>query len=286
MTRFLDELRWRGLLHQATDGAAAALDAGPVTGYVGFDPTGSSLHVGHLVQVMGLVHLQRAGHRPVALVGGGTGMIGDPSGRSAERNLLSLDQVAQNAASIQRQLEHFLDFSGPAGARMRNNADWLLAVTLVEFLRDVGKHFSVNVMLAKDSVRSRMEVGISYTEFSYMLLQAYDFLQLNQRDGVTLQMGGSDQWGNITAGTELARPRADLTVRVLPVLDQRRRSQRRRVPADVYADASRGHRGVRPRRRRTTRKARGPGGPRPGRHRARARPGRRPCCPRSLACGL
>jgi tyrosyl-tRNA synthetase len=205
MTRFLDELRWRGLLHQATDGAAAALDAGPVTGYVGFDPTGSSLHVGHLVQVMGLVHLQRAGHRPVALVGGGTGMIGDPSGRSVERNLLSLDQVAQNAASIQRQLEHFLDFSGPAGARMRNNADWLLAVTLVEFLRDVGKHFSVNVMLAKDSVRSRMEVGISYTEFSYMLLQAYDFLQLNQRDGVTLQMGGSDQWGNITAGTELVR---------------------------------------------------------------------------------
>jgi tyrosyl-tRNA synthetase len=205
MTRFLDELSWRGLLHQSTDGAAAALDAGSVSGYVGFDPTGSSLHVGHLVQVMGLVHLQRAGHRPVALVGGGTGMIGDPSGRSAERNLLTLEQVADNAAAIQGQLEHFLDFTGPCAARMRNNADWLLSVSLVEFLRDVGKHFSVNYMLAKDSVRSRMEVGISYTEFSYMLLQAYDFLQLNQRDGVSLQMGGSDQWGNITAGTELVR---------------------------------------------------------------------------------
>lgn len=205
MTPFLDELSWRGLLHQATEGADAALSAGPVSGYVGFDPTGSSLHVGHLVQVMGLVHLQRAGHRPVALVGGGTGMIGDPSGRSAERNLLSLEQVAENAASIRKQLEQFLDFSGPAAARMRNNAEWLMSVTLVEFLRDVGKHFSVNYMLAKDSVRSRMDVGISYTEFSYMLLQAYDFLQLNQRDGVSLQMGGSDQWGNITAGTELVR---------------------------------------------------------------------------------
>lgn len=202
---FLDELSWRGLLHQATDGAAEALARGPVSGYVGFDPTGSSLHVGHLVQVMGLVHLQRAGHRPVALVGGGTGMIGDPSGKSAERNLLTLEQVAENAASIHRQLEQFLDFSGPAAARMRNNADWLMSVSLVEFLRDVGKHFSVNYMLAKDSVRSRMEVGISYTEFSYMLLQAFDFLQLHLRDGVSLQMGGSDQWGNITAGTELVR---------------------------------------------------------------------------------
>ena len=205
MTHFLDELGWRGLLHQSTEGAAAALAAGPVTGYVGFDPTGSSLHVGHLVQVMGLVHLQRAGHRPVMLVGGGTGMIGDPSGKSAERNLLTLDQVGENAAAIQRQLEPFLDFSGAAGALMRNNADWLMKLSLVEFLRDVGKHFSINMMLAKDSVRSRMDVGISYTEFSYMLLQAYDFLQLHLRDGVTLQMGGSDQWGNITAGTELVR---------------------------------------------------------------------------------
>jgi tyrosyl-tRNA synthetase len=202
---FLHELAWRGMLHQTTDGAQDALARGPVSGYIGFDPTGSSLHVGHLVQVMGLVHLQRAGHRPVALVGGGTGMIGDPSGRSAERNLLSLEQVAENAQQIRRQLEHFLDFSGPRAAVMRNNADWLTPLSLVAFLRDVGKHFTVNHMLAKESVKSRLDGGISYTEFSYMLLQAYDFLQLYQRDGITFQMGGSDQWGNITAGTELIR---------------------------------------------------------------------------------
>jgi tyrosyl-tRNA synthetase len=206
MTRpFLDELAWRGMLHQATDGAAQALAANSLRGYVGFDPTGSSLHAGHLLQVMGLVHLQRCGHTPVALVGGGTGMIGDPSGRSAERNLLSLDEVAANAAMIQRQLERFLDFTGPRAAVMRNNADWLMPLTAVEFLRDVGKHFSVNYMLAKESVKARLESGISYTEFSYMLLQAYDFLQLRLRDGVTLQLGGSDQWGNITAGCELVR---------------------------------------------------------------------------------
>ena len=202
---FLQELSWRGLLHQATDGAADALARESISGYVGFDPTGSSLHVGHLLQVMGLVHLQRCGHRPIALVGGGTGMIGDPSGKSAERNLISLEQVAANAESLQRQLERFLDFSGPRAARMRNNADWLLPMSLVAFLRDVGKHFSVNVMLAKDAVKSRLETGISYTEFSYMLLQAYDYAQLYEREGVTLQMGGSDQWGNITAGTELIR---------------------------------------------------------------------------------
>ncbi|MGQ0650433.1 MAG: tyrosine--tRNA ligase [Gemmatimonadaceae bacterium] len=202
---FIAELTWRGLLHQSTDGAADALAKSSVTGYVGFDPTGSSLHVGHLVQVMGLVHLQRCGHSPLALVGGGTGMIGDPSGRSAERNLLSLEQVAENAESIRKQLERFLDFTGPRAARMRNNAEWLVPLSLVEFLRDVGKHFSINYMLAKDSVKSRLDSGISFTEFSYMLLQAYDFVQLHQRDGVTLQMGGSDQWGNITAGTELIR---------------------------------------------------------------------------------
>jgi tyrosyl-tRNA synthetase len=205
MPSFLDELAWRGLLSQTTEGAADALNRGSVSGYVGFDPTGSSLHVGHLVQVMGLVHLQRCGHSPVALVGGGTGMIGDPSGRSAERNLISLEQVAENAESIRKQLERFLDFSGAYAARMRNNADWLMPLTVVGFLRDVGKHFSVNVMLARESVKSRLETGISYTEFSYMLLQAYDFQQLYQRDGVTFQMGGSDQWGNITAGTELIR---------------------------------------------------------------------------------
>jgi tyrosyl-tRNA synthetase len=154
---------------------------------------------------MGLVHLQRCGHTPIALVGGGTGMIGDPSGRSAERNLLSLDEVAANAEAVRAQLERFLEFSGPYAARMVNNAEWLMPLSLVAFLRDVGKHFSINYMLAKDSVKSRLESGISYTEFSYMLLQAYDFAQLYQREGVKLQMGGSDQWGNITAGTELIR---------------------------------------------------------------------------------
>jgi tyrosyl-tRNA synthetase len=204
-TSLLDELAWRGLLHQSTEGAAAALAAGTVTGYCGFDPTGPSLHLGHLVPVMALVHLQRAGHVPVALVGGGTGMIGDPSGRSAERQLQSLEVIAENVKSIRSQLERFLDFSGPRGARLVDNADWLLPLRMVDFLRDVGKHFTVNVMLAKESVRSRLDQGISFTEFSYMLLQAYDFLELNRRHGVTLQVGGSDQWGNITAGTELIR---------------------------------------------------------------------------------
>ncbi|MFL5578481.1 MAG: tyrosine--tRNA ligase [Gemmatimonadaceae bacterium] len=202
---FIDELAWRGMYYQSTEGAAEALAAGPVTGYCGFDPTAPSLHVGNLVPVMGLVHLQRAGHRPVALVGGGTGMIGDPSGKSVERQLNSRETVDENARRIGAQLARFLDFSGPRGALMRDNADWLLSLGAVEFMRDVGKHFSVNVMLAKESVRSRMETGISYTEFSYMLLQAYDFLALHRRDGVTLQIGGSDQWGNITAGTELVR---------------------------------------------------------------------------------
>lgn len=202
---FLEELSWRGLLYQSTEGAEAALAAESTSGYCGFDPTASSLHIGNLVPVMGLVHLQRSGHRPVALVGGGTGMIGDPSGRSDERILLSVEQVAINATAIRGQLERFLDFEGPLGARMRDNAEWLMPLGMVDFLRDVGKHFSVNVMLAKDSVKSRLEGGISFTEFAYMLLQAYDFLELKRRDGVTLQLGGSDQWGNITAGTELIR---------------------------------------------------------------------------------
>ena len=202
---FLEELSWRGLLYQSTEGAEAALAAESTSGYCGFDPTASSLHIGNLVPVMGLVHLQRSGHRPVALVGGGTGMIGDPSGRSDERNLLSVEQVAINATAIRGQLERFLDFEGPLGARMRDNAEWLMPLGMVDFLRDVGKHFSVNVMLAKESVKSRLEGGISFTEFAYMLLQAYDFLELRRRDGVTLQLGGSDQWGNITAGTELIR---------------------------------------------------------------------------------
>ena len=202
-TNLLDELEWRGLLYQHTEGAAEALAAGPLAAYCGFDPTADSLHVGNLVPVMGLVHLQRAGHRPVALVGGGTGMIGDPSGKATERQLTTRETVAENARRIGVQLGRFLDFSGPRGALMRDNAEWLLSLGAVEFMRDVGKHFTVNFMLAKESVRSRMETGISYTEFSYMLLQAYDFVELCRRDGVTLQLGGSDQWGNITAGTEL-----------------------------------------------------------------------------------
>ena len=204
-TEVLEELRWRGLVYQHTDGVPAALAAGPVSAYIGFDPTGSSLHVGSLVPIMVLVHLQRFGHRPIALVGGGTGMIGDPSGKSAERQLLTAEQVAENAAGIRSQLERFLDFDGPSAARMRDNAAWLNSLSLVDFLRDVGKHFTVNYMLQKDSVRSRMDAGISYTEFSYMLLQAYDFLEPRRRDDVTLQLGGSDQWGNITAGIELIR---------------------------------------------------------------------------------
>jgi tyrosyl-tRNA synthetase len=182
-----------------------ALTAGPVSAYIGFDPTGSSLHVGSLVPIMVLVHLQRHGHRPVALVGGGTGMIGDPSGKASERQLLTAEQVAENARGIHDQLERFLTFEGPSAARMRDNAAWLTPLHLVDFLRDVGKHFTVNYMLQKESVRSRMDAGISFTEFTYMLLQAYDFLELRRRDGVTLQLGGSDQWGNITAGIELIR---------------------------------------------------------------------------------
>ena len=205
MTGVLDELEWRGLVYQKTDGVTELLGTPGASAYIGFDPTGSSLHVGSLLVIMILVHLQRHGHRPVALVGGGTGMIGDPSGKTVERQLLTPEQVAANTASIRAQLERFLDFTGPSAARMRDNAEWLTPLTMVEFLRDTGKHFTVNYMLQKDSVKSRMDAGISFTEFSYMLLQAYDFVQLRRRDGVTLQLGGSDQWGNITAGIELIR---------------------------------------------------------------------------------
>jgi tyrosyl-tRNA synthetase len=201
----LDELSWRGMVYQHTDGLADALATSEVTGYVGFDPTASSLHVGNLVPVMGLAHLQRAGHRPIALVGGGTGLIGDPSGKASERPLASAEEIESNSRAIAKQLERFLDFTGAKAARMLDNAVWLKPLRAVEFMRDVGKHFTVNYMLAKDSVQSRIEGGISFTEFSYMLLQAYDFLELSRREGVTLQMGGSDQWGNITAGLELIR---------------------------------------------------------------------------------
>lgn len=211
MTRstLLDELRWRGLLADATEHAGDALAAGRVTGYIGFDPTASSLHVGTLVPIMGLVHLQRAGHCPIALVGGGTGLIGDPSGKASERVLLDKAQAEENAHGIHRQLARFLDFDSPTNpARMANNLEWLGGLGLVDFLRDVGKHFSVNAMLRKESVRRRLdedESGMSFTEFSYQLLQAYDFRELATRFGCTLQMGGSDQWGNITAGIDLVR---------------------------------------------------------------------------------
>lgn len=209
MSNLLDEYSWRGMIQDLTRGVDQAVQEGPVTAYIGFDPTASSLHVGSLLPIMGLVHLQRAGHHPVAVVGGGTGLIGDPSGKTQERQLLSREQVEENLEGIRSQLERFLDFEGVKNpARMVNNLDWLGELRTVEFLRDVGKHFSVNGLLRKEGVRRRLEDeegGISYTEFSYVLLQAYDFLVLHDRFDCTVQMGGSDQWGNITAGIDLIR---------------------------------------------------------------------------------
>ncbi len=202
----LAELDWRGMLHATTPGLPARLATGrAIAGYNGFDPSGPSLHIGHLVPIMGLVQLQRHGGRPVALVGGATGMIGDPSGTSAERNLLDRATLGANVAAIRGQLERFLDFSGTSGARLVNNLDWLGDVTMLDFLRDVGKHFTIPYMLAKDSVQVRLGAGLSFTEFSYMLLQAADFRHLHRELSVELQMGGADQWGNITAGLELIR---------------------------------------------------------------------------------
>jgi len=202
-----DEFEWRGMIYEATEGAREAL-ARPLTCYIGFDPTASSLHVGSLLPLMALARLQRFGHSPIAIAGGGTGMIGDPSGKTQERQLLDLDRIEENVAGIRRQLERFLDFDArPNPARIVNNADWLAKLDLMTFLRDTGKHFTVNYMLAKESVRRRLESedGISYTEFSYLMLQSYDYLQLFDRYGCTLQLGGSDQWGNITAGCDLIR---------------------------------------------------------------------------------
>ncbi|HLF14535.1 MAG TPA: tyrosine--tRNA ligase [Bacteroidota bacterium] len=205
---FLTELEWRGFLHSATPGVRGHLAAGQVTGYIGFDPTAPSLHVGSLLPIMGLVHLQRCGHRPIAIAGGGTGMIGDPSGKSQERNLLSPGEIEANLGGIRAQLSQFLDFQRPGNpALIVNNADWLSSLRMMDFLRDVGKFFSVTEMLARDSVKSRIakEQGISYTEFSYSVFQAYDYLALFDRYGCTLQMGGSDQWGNILSGIDLIR---------------------------------------------------------------------------------
>jgi len=202
------EFEWRGLVYDATDGVREALDQSAVGVYSGFDATAASLHVGHLLPALALRRMQLAGHRPIAVVGGATGLIGDPSGKSSERALLSTEQVAANAAGIRGQLAALLDFSqGPSAAVLVNNADWLASMSAMEFLRDVGKHFTVNAMLARESVKRRLtsEDGISYTEFSYSLLQAYDYLTLYDRYRCTLQVGGSDQWGNIVSGCDLIR---------------------------------------------------------------------------------
>ncbi len=205
----LPELAWRGLVQQASEGLGQRLEKGPVSGYIGFDASASSLHVGHLLQVFLLSHLQRAGGRPVVLIGGGTGMIGDPSGKSSERNLLDDATIERNADALQGQLSRFLDFGeGVTGAVMLDNREWLTTYSLLGFLRDVGKHFTIPYMLSKESVQLRLQAGLTFTEFSYMTLQAADFLHLYREHGVELQLGGGDQWGNITAGLELIR-RAD-----------------------------------------------------------------------------
>lgn len=203
----LEELRWRGLVYDASEGIEDHLASGPVTTYIGFDPTAKSLHVGSLLPMLVLARMQRAGHHSIGLVGGGTGMIGDPSGKSKERQLLTPEILAENLAGIRDQLASVLDFDRATNpARLVDNGEWLCSVKLIDFLRDIGKHFGVGAMLARESVRRRLDGdGISFTEFSYQLLQSWDFLVLNERYGCTLQMGGSDQWGNITAGTDLIR---------------------------------------------------------------------------------
>lgn len=202
---FIAELRWRGLLHDMMPGLPEALTEGPMVAYVGFDPTADSLHIGNLVPIMMLVHWQRAGNRPIALVGGATGRVGDPSGKTAERQLLSEDVLAHNLACQKKQLERFLQFDGPNGAQVVNNYDWFEGFKFLDFIREVGKHISINYMLSKDSVKNRMESGMSFAEFSYQLIQGYDFVHLYRQYGCRVQMGGSDQWGNITTGTELIR---------------------------------------------------------------------------------
>jgi len=205
-TNFIQELQWRGMIHDMMPGTEEMLNQGVTAGYIGFDPTADSLHIGHLVQIMTLVHFQRAGHKPFALVGGATGMVGDPSGKSAERNLLDLDTIMYNQQCVEQQLSKFLDFNcGENSAQMVNNYDWFKNMTFLDFIRDVGKHLSINYMMSKDSVQKRLETGLSFTEFSYQLVQGYDFYWLWKNKGCKLQMGGSDQWGNIVTGTELIR---------------------------------------------------------------------------------
>lgn len=207
-TNFIEELKWRGMLHDIMPGTEELLNSGICSGYIGFDPTADSLHVGHLTQIMTLIHFQRAGHRPFALVGGATGMVGDPSGKSAERNLLDEDSLRHNQACIEKQLRQFLNFdSGENSAVLVNNYDWFKGFSFLEFIRDVGKHITVNYMMAKDSVKKRLEgeSGMSFTEFSYQLVQGYDFYYLWKNHNCKVQMGGSDQWGNIVTGSELIR---------------------------------------------------------------------------------
>lgn len=208
-SNFIAELHWRGMIHDIMPGTEEALLKKVSAGYIGFDPTADSLHVGHLVQIMTLVHFQRAGHKPFALVGGATGMVGDPSGKSQERNLLDAATLDHNVACVRKQLEAFLDFDcGANSAEMVNNYDWFKEMSFLDFIRDVGKHISVNYMMAKDSVKKRLETGMSFTEFSYQLVQGYDYYHLNKHHNCILQLGGSDQWGNIVTGTELIRRKA------------------------------------------------------------------------------
>lgn len=210
MKNFVEELRWRGMIHDMFPGTEEYMMQHQVAGYVGIDPTADSLHIGHLVGVMMLRHLQQCGHKPLALIGGATGMIGDPSMKSAERNLLDAETLAKNIAGIKKQLSKFLDFDSdaPNAAKLVNNYDWMKSYSFLEFIRDIGKHITVNYMMAKDSVKKRLNgegEGMSFTEFSYQLLQGYDYLHLYREENCRLQMGGSDQWGNITTGTELIR---------------------------------------------------------------------------------
>ena len=291
------ELEWRGLVSESTEGLRDVLAREKVTLYIGFDPTAASLHVGSLLPMMALARMQRFGHSPIAIVGGGTGMIGDPSGKTAERQLLSLEQIDANLAGIRAQLAKVLDFDAPGNpARIVNNADWLRPLNYLDFLRDIGKYFTVNYMLAKESVKRRIEQedGISYTEFSYLMLQSYDFLTLYDRYQCTLQMGGSDQWGNITAGCDLdpaaarrqgprpgdaagddlvwrevredrsrrclARSGADLAFPLLPVLAEHRRPRCGEVPEVLHVprprrDSRRSRRRWRGRRSGATRSA-------------------------------